>query len=96
MERHCVDAADHADWAGETCPTCGEVPNQYGNTESDPAEFCSFTACGCDGARLCMARQGPSSDANECNVEGMWSGKTRVQRRAGLKTLGLVLKEAGR
>lgn len=69
------------DYAGETCTGCGEEIDDYGNTEND-FRFCSFPDCGCDGARLCMAKNGASERSSHGNVEGMWSGKTREQRAA--------------
>lgn len=58
---------DHRELAGQKCPECGEVVDDYGNTESD-FRFCSFPDCGCDGARLCMAGS-PSVGAMTLNRE---------------------------
>lgn len=44
------------------------VPDKYGNTQ-DRIEFCCFPDCGCDGARLCMAENGPSWGATNLNIE---------------------------
>lgn len=59
---------DHRAFAGGTCPTCEEEVDDYGNT-SDSFLYCSFPDCGCDGARLCMAKSGASSCAMSLNIE---------------------------
>ena len=53
------------------CETCGLDVDKYGNTEDD-FRNCSFPDCGCDGARLCMAKTGASENAQIANVEGMY------------------------
>lgn len=58
--------------AHETCAAC--TPDEYGNTERVPFLNCSFPDCGCDGSRLCMAKNGPSGCANSLNFErGTWN-----------------------
>lgn len=53
------------DWCDEDEP-CDE----YGNPLSgDRIINCCFPDCGCDGARLCMAANGPSSVAQAINLE---------------------------
>jgi len=52
------------------CAECGVDHN--GNTE-DEIINCCFPDCGCDGVRLCMAKNGASDRANRQNVEGMWN-----------------------
>ncbi len=47
--------------------------DKYGNEIDGEFLYCSFPDCGCDGARLCMAKNGASDLSNSCNVEGMWS-----------------------
>lgn len=42
--------------------------DQYGNTGNDITNCC-FPDCGCDGARLCMARNGASYSAMTLNRE---------------------------
>lgn len=61
----------HIDYVGEKCPTCELDIDEYGNTE-DSFQYCSFPNCGCDGARLCMAKEGASEHSVMGNVEGMW------------------------
>ena len=46
-----------------------DEPDEYGNTEREPFTFCSFPDCGCDGARLCQAKSGPSGAACAINIE---------------------------
>ena len=61
--------------------------DEYGNTEAEPFRYCTFPDCGCDGARVCQATEGPSDRACSGNVEGMWSGGTLKQRKAGMKLM---------
>ena len=50
-----------------------EPVDKYGNPLSGERIInCCFPDCGCDGARLCMAENGCSRDAEQNNVEGMW------------------------
>lgn len=72
---------EHLDLAGSACPECKEHVDPYGNTAYD-FKYCSFPDCGCDGARLCMASEGPSDRSASGNVEGMWAGKTAEQIKA--------------
>lgn len=52
------------------------TPDQYGNTEREPFQYCSFPDCGCDGARLCQAKSGASPSACTLNIErGTWRSK---------------------
>ena len=76
-----ADCVDHLNFTNGPCPDCGLEVNAYGNTE-DQFDYCAFPDCGCDGARLCDAKEGASESANDLNVEGMWSGKTQEQRSA--------------
>ena len=79
---------EHLDQCGQVCKECGLEVDEYGNTE-DSFQYCSFPDCGCDGARLCMA--GEASDAAASgNVEGMWTGKTLLQREAGMRLMAQV------
>lgn len=87
--RRCVD---HLEFAGEVCPDCGLDVDDYGNTEAQ-FEHCCFPDCGCDGARLCMAPNGPSDRASGGNVEAMWSGRTKEQRKAVMRLVGELNKE---
>ena len=80
---------DHLEFTEQYCPDCLLSVDKYGNTE-DQFDYCSFPDCGCDGARLCMAPQGPSDHASTGNVEGMWSGKTIEQRKAVFELLGFI------
>lgn len=84
-----VQCFDHLEFKSETCPDCGLEVDAWGNTE-DQFGYCCFPDCGCDGERLCMAKSGASENAQECNVEGMWSGKTEKQREA-VATLVMTL-----
>ena len=53
----------------------GEEVDQYGNPVSgDRLDFCCFPDCGCDGARLCMAKSGASSVAMTMNIERGYVG----------------------
>jgi hypothetical protein len=90
MSENCVE---HLSYCGEICPDCGLHVDDYGNTE-DSFQYCCFPYCGCDGARLCMA--GEASDyALAANVEGMWSGKTKQQRKAVFTLMADVAKGEG-
>ncbi len=86
-----TECIDHLNFTGRPCEDCGLEVDQYGNTE-DSLEYCSFPDCGCDGARLCYVGEA-SERALRQNVEGMWSGKTKEQRRAVLDLYGSVLAE---
>lgn len=90
MGERCID---HLNFVGGVCEDCGLEVDEYGNTE-DQFDYCSFPHCGCDGSRLCSAKEGPSARAVRQNVEGMWSGRTKEQRRAVFDLCGDVLKEA--
>jgi hypothetical protein len=83
---------DHLDYTESTCPDCGHAVDRYGNTEGQ-FDYCSFPDCGCNGARLCMAKGAASDRAVRQNVEDMWRGKTIEQRRAVFELYGDVLKE---
>lgn len=68
--------------------------DKYGNPmDGEYLINCCFPDCGCDGARVCMAENGASKDSLNCNVEGMWSGKTMEQRKAVFGLLDLIAKE---
>jgi hypothetical protein len=76
----CKECFDHS--PGDThCLECGLEIDAYGNTEEEMV-YCCFPDCGCDGARLCMAKNGASERACSGNVEGMWRGNTSEQRKA--------------
>lgn len=66
--------------------------DDYDNEIGGDFLYCSFPDCGCDGARLCMAKNGASDRACGGNVEGMWSGKNLKQREAVFKLVGEVMK----
>lgn len=83
---------DHLEFTEGTCPDCNLAVDKYGNTE-DQFDHCSFPDCGCDGARLCMAKDGASELAGRANVEGMWSGKTKQQRNAVFNLMGHLAEE---
>lgn len=87
---------NHLDFIGTDCPDCGLHVDQYGNTEAQ-FSYCCFPDCGCDGARLCMAANGPSDNAYSDNVEGMYTGNSLAQRRArvGLIKYALTGKAGG-
>ena len=86
-----AECIDHLNFTNEICRDCGLEVDAHGNTE-DQFTYCSFPDCGCDGARLCMAGEA-SERAVSQNVEGMWSAKTRQQRKAVLSLYGSVLEE---
>lgn len=67
---------------------CEPEYDDYGNEIGGELIYCVFPDCGCDGARLCMAKKGASERASGGNVEGMWSGKTREQREAVFNLVG--------
>lgn len=63
----------------------------YGNDiNGDHIEFCCFPDCGCDGERLCMAKNGASDNAVRCNVEGMYRRGDKKAQRAKMELLALV------
>lgn len=81
---------DHLSYLGERCPDCGLDVDDYGNTEAQPFDYCSYPNCGCDGARLCMAGEA-SERAMDQNIEGMWGNNpTNEQRAARLKLFSSV------
>lgn len=83
-----MKCADHLNFTEELCPDCGLPVDAYGNTENQ-FDYCSFPDCGCDGARLCMARE-PNNDASLGNVEGMWSNGKNLECRKGVfYTMGI-------
>lgn len=87
MSDKCIN---HLDFTNAICPDCNLEVDAYGNTE-DQFDYCSFPDCGCDGARLCMAGEA-SENANRCNVEGMWSGKSeKEQIRGRMETYAVCL-----
>lgn len=84
MDDKCLD---HLEFTDEKCPDCNLDVDQYGNTEAQPDDYCSFPDCGCDGSRLCMA--GEASDyAIKRNVEGMYHGRSIEQRTARMDLAG--------
>lgn len=73
LSHKCVDPFEHG--TGIACETCealapptGPETDEYGNTE-DSFDNCSYPDCGCDGARLCMAKNGPNGVATILNRE---------------------------
>jgi hypothetical protein len=62
---------------GEACPVHPDVvpqrepdTDEYGNPMDGSSQpYCCFPNCGCDGARLCMAENGPSGGAMALNLE---------------------------
>lgn len=73
-----------------TCEHCGLPVDAYSNTEDEQIN-CSFPDCGCDGARLCMAKNGASRNAEKCNVEGMYERTDLKARRAKIGLIGLCI-----
>ena len=52
------------------CGVCVELFDDYGNPKDGSRLInCCFPDCGCDGARLCNAENGPSQCACWMNVE---------------------------
>lgn len=86
IDSYCEMAFDHE--PGTTCEYCKLEVDQYGNTEGD-FRNCPFPDCGCDGARLCMAPNGPSEVSMKGNVEGMYNGNSPEQRKARMDLIGL-------
>jgi hypothetical protein len=67
--------------------------DEYGNDmDGDEITFCCFPDCGCDGARLCMAKHGASEAAHKANVEGMYSRKDFYAQRAKFRLLEMCIK----
>ena len=66
-----------------------ELIDEFGNTEADPFQFCTFPNCGCDGERLCQAKSGANDNARMCNVEGMYQRKDRIALRAKMGLIAL-------
>jgi hypothetical protein len=70
--------------------------DDYGNDiDSGEVTFCCFPDCGCDGARLCMAKNGASDTALRCNVEGMYRRTDKAAIRGRMETLAESLKRKG-
>lgn len=74
--------------------------DDYGNPLTESGEldgdlmYCCFPDCGCDGARLCMAKNGASSRACSQNVEGMWSNGSKPEcRKAVFGLIGSLIDE---
>lgn len=80
---------DHIDYINEVCADCKLPIDTYGNTEYQ-FDYCSFPDCGCDGARLCMAKNGASERSSEYNVEGMYASKDPAAR---MKFIGNIYEE---
>lgn len=63
-----------------------EQTDDYGNQTIDgeivELIYCVHPDCGCDGARLCMAKNGASNRAIEQNVEGMYSRRDPAAQKA--------------
>lgn len=81
------------------CDYCGnpdkECHDKYGNEIDGDFINCSFPDCGCDGARLCMAKNGASEAACKGNIEGMWLLNTPEAKKARgdlMASLGKELK----
>lgn len=83
---------DHLNFTNGTCEDCKLPVDAYGNTE-DQFDYCCFPNCGCDGDRLCMAKEGASSDAGKYNVEGMYKQTNRKAIRARMELVGFVLEK---
>jgi hypothetical protein len=79
---------EHLDYVGTICPDCKLEVDFYGNTE-ECFDNCSFPDCGCDGSRLCMAKNGPNEDSMKGNIEGMWNTKKKTKKQ--LKGMGHLL-----
>ena len=83
-----IKCVDHLCFTDGKCPDCGLDVDRYGNTENQ-FDHCCFPDCGCDGERLCDA--GAASEmAVVMNVEGMWGGKTKEQRKAVRTLVGFT------
>lgn len=76
---HCKTYFNHEPLT--VCADCDLDVDAYGNTSEDFIN-CSFPDCGCDGARLCMAKNGASDDCLKGNVEAMYRRNDAAARRA--------------
>lgn len=54
---------------GDVEEILANMPDEHGNTEVDPMRYCCFPDCGCDGSRLCMAKEGPNASSCAMNIE---------------------------
>jgi len=69
-----------------------EPVDQYGNPLSGEKLInCCFPDCGCDGARLCMAENGCSHDAERYNVEDMYNRTDIQAKKAKIGLIGLCM-----
>lgn len=70
-----------------------EETDDYGNPiNGDRIIYCCFPDCGCDGARLCQAENGPSERCYKANVEGMWL-KNDLKSKRGIAELLKIVSE---
>ena len=61
---------DDIDRKFRKAPTVEEEEyDDYGNIIGGDLIYCVFPNCGCDGARLCMAKEGASWCASGFNIE---------------------------
>lgn len=58
----------HLDFINSKCPCCNLEVDQYGNTENE-CEYCCYPDCGCDGHRLCVAKNEPNFASCSLNIE---------------------------
>ena len=65
--------------------------DDYGNEIDGELIYCCFPDCGCDGSRLCMAKNGASDNACRGNVEGMYRRNDLSAKKAKMFLYGLVL-----
>jgi hypothetical protein len=91
IDDDCLSCIDHSP-EFKKCKECGLEIDEYGNTDAEFI-YCSFPNCGCDGSRLCMAKNGPNEYSAECNVEGMYQGKSPEHIRARMKFAGEEFKK---
>lgn len=64
--------------------------DDYGNEIDGELIYCVFPDCGCDGARLCMAKDGASNNACAANVEDMYRRTDKAAIQARMKLVGIV------
>ena len=77
-------------------PDIDEETDEYGNPINGyELIYCCFPDCGCDGSRLCMAKNGASDDCFKGNVEGMYRRGGKAARKAKMFLLDLILKKDG-
>ena len=89
-ESFCEYAFDHE--PNEICLHCKLEVDKSGNTEEDFLN-CSYPRCGCDGVRLCVAKNGANANSKKYNVEGVYQRTDKTAIKAKLGLLRIVSKD---